>query len=69
MGPSIRYRKSVHEKEVVVQKATEIRNEISEGWSPDIVVGIDFGMTYTGKSSSPSHEYQASMDLWNIECT
>ena len=43
MGPSIRYRKSVHEKEVVVQKATEVLTEIHEGWTPDIVVGIDFG--------------------------
>lgn len=49
MGPSIRYRKSVHEKEVVVQKATEVLTEIHEGWTPDIVVGIDFGMTYTGE--------------------
>lgn len=34
----------MNEKEVVFPQAEELDHE----WMPDIVVGIDFGMTFTG---------------------
>ncbi len=33
------------EKEVLIIKG---QGDGLDGWSPDIVVGVDFGMTYTG---------------------
>jgi hypothetical protein len=36
----------MNEKEVVTLTA-----ESWDEWTPDIVVGIDFGMTYTGKQA------------------
>lgn len=36
----------MNDKEVVVRNA-----ENWDEWTPDIVVGIDFGMTYTGKQA------------------
>jgi hypothetical protein len=37
---------NMSEKEVLV-----VRGQVDgqDGWSPDIVVGVDFGMTYTGR--------------------
>lgn len=35
------------EKEVVVKTVPVVDDD--SGWHPDIVAGIDFGMTYTGK--------------------
>lgn len=40
----------MNEKEVLVLKA-DLSEDTWNGLSPDIVVGIDFGMTYTGKET------------------
>jgi hypothetical protein len=36
------------EKEVLIIRG---QGDGQDGWSPDIVVGVDFGMTYTGRSA------------------
>lgn len=36
------------EKEVLIIRG---QGDGQDEWSPDIVVGVDFGMTYTGRSA------------------
>lgn len=36
------------DKEVIIVKNQGL-DDASDAWTPDIVVGIDFGMTFTGR--------------------
>lgn len=44
----------MNEKEAVVINGQQLSPEVWNGLTPDIVVGIDFGMTYTGKICRPA---------------
>ncbi|KAF5855679.1 hypothetical protein ETB97_008614 [Aspergillus alliaceus] len=44
------------DKEVVTTR-TQVIAEAWDGWNPDVVVGIDFGMTYTGVAYSCAPEW------------
>lgn len=47
------------DKEVVV-----VKSESWDEWNPDIVVGIDFGMTYTGKQARLNSNVHLNMHMW-----
>ncbi|KAJ5623175.1 hypothetical protein N7490_011780 [Penicillium lividum] len=44
------------DKEVIIVKNRGL-NDVSDVWTPDIVVGIDFGMTFTGVAYSSAPEW------------